>query len=72
MLFFIDFLEERECVEMLGRMKNRLHISLSPYKQCKETPPWFSQDNKGFINYIFCINKAVRNPAGTRLDSLAW
>ena len=24
MLFFIDILEERECVEMLGWMKNRL------------------------------------------------
>ena len=28
--------------------------------------------NKGFINYVFCRNWAVRNPAGTRLDSLAW
>ena len=24
---------------------------------------------KGFINYVFCRNWAVRNPAGTRLDS---
>ena len=27
--------------------------------------------NKGFVNYVFCNNWAVRNPAGTRLDSLA-
>ena len=34
--------------------------------------PIFSHHNKGFINYSFCRNRAVRNPAGTRLDSLAW
>ena len=28
-----------------------------------------SHQNKGFINYVFCRNWAVRNPAGTRLDS---
>ena len=27
------------------------------------------QKNKGFINYVSCRNWAVRNPAGTRLDS---
>ena len=27
------------------------------------------QLKKGFINYVFCRNWAVRNPAGTRLDS---
>ena len=32
-------------------------------------PPQFSYHNKGFINYVFCRNWAVRNPAGTRLDS---
>ena len=26
-------------------------------------------ENKGFINYVFCRNCAVRNHAGTRLDS---
>ena len=49
----IAFLEERECVE----------------KQCRAMPPQFSHHNKGFINYVFCRNWAVRNPAGTRLDS---
>ena len=38
-------------------------------KQRRENPPYFSHTNKGFINYIFCRNWAVRNPAGTRLDS---
>ena len=32
-------------------------------------PPQFSHHNKGFINYVFCRNWAVRNPAGTTLDS---
>ena len=32
-------------------------------------PPQFSHQNTGFINYVFCRNWAVRNPAGTRLDS---
>ena len=27
---------------------------------------------KGFINYVFFRNRAVRNLAGTRLDSLVW
>ena len=27
---------------------------------------------KGLSNDVFCRNLAVRNPAGTRLDSLAW
>ena len=31
--------------------------------------PQFSHHKKGFINYVFCRNWAVRNPAGTRLDS---
>ena len=32
-------------------------------------PPQFSYQNRGFINYVFCRNWAIRNPAGTRLDS---
>ena len=46
-----------------------IHFSLPPWKQCREMPPQFSNNNKGFINYVFCRNCAVRNPAGTRLDS---
>ena len=38
-------------------------------KAMQEMPPQFSHHNKGFINYVFCRNWAVRNPAGTRLDS---
>ena len=40
----------------------------TPLKQW-ETPCLFSHQNKGFINDVFCRNWAVRNPAGTRLDS---
>ena len=46
-----------------------LHSSFSPRKQCRALPPQFSHHDKGFINYVFCRNLAVRNPAGTRLDS---
>ena len=52
--------------------KTCLHFSCSPCNQCREIVPHFSHHNKGFINNVFCINWAVRNPAGTRLDSLAW
>ena len=38
-------------------------------KALKEAPANILQKNKGFINYVFCRNWAVRNPAGTRLDS---
>ena len=33
---------------------------------------YYNHDNKGFINYVFCRKWAVRNPAGTRQDFLAW
>ena len=46
-----------------------LHLFFSSDKQCRETLSEFSHHNKGFINYVFCRNWAVRNPAGTRLDS---
>ena len=45
-------------------------LSFSPLRQCRETSPQFSYQNKVFINYVFGRNWAVRNPAGTRLDSL--
>ena len=46
-----------------------LHIPFPPGKQWSEASPNFPHQNKGFINYFFCRNLAVRNPAGTRLDS---
>ena len=49
-----------------------LHISFPPGKQWREAHPYFPRQNKGFINHSFCKNWAVRNPTGTRLDSLAW
>ena len=33
----------------------------------KKTPSYFSHKKKGFINYVFCRNWAVRNPARARL-----
>ena len=49
-----------------------LHFSCFPCYVCRWTPNWFSKHNKGFLNYVFWRNLAVRNPAGTRLDNLAW
>ena len=37
------------------------HFSYSPCNQCREILLQFSLYNKGFINYIFCRNWAVRN-----------
>ena len=46
-----------------------LHIPFPPGKQWSEASPNFPHQNKGFINYVFCRNWDVRNPAGTGLDS---
>ena len=46
-----------------------LHNPFAPWMQWSEASPNFPPQNKGFINYVFCRNCAVRNPAGTRLDS---
>ena len=44
-------------------------LSLSSKKAVKtSTIPFSPTKTKGFINYVFCRNWAVRNPAGTRLD----
>ena len=40
------------------------HLSFLPCKKCRETQHMLSDHDKGFINYVFCINWAVRNPAG--------
>ena len=44
-------------------------LPLSSRKAVKTSTIQFSPKNKGFINYVFCKNWAVRNPAGTRVDS---
>ena len=41
-------------------------------KQCRKTLTLFSHQNRRFIKYVFWRNWSVRNPAGTRLDSLDW
>ena len=67
------------CIAFMGEKKNgdmfiihhqaSLHVTFPPRKQWSEASPNFPHQNKGFINYVFCRNWAVRNPAGTRLDS---
>ena len=71
-LLFIVYLEERKCVEKAWMDRNR-HIYTFPFLHASnvENPTYYSHQNKGFINYVFCRNRAKRNPAVTRLDSLA-
>ena len=47
-------------LHLSSRKAQKRSISKSP-------PP--KKKIKGFINYVYCRNCAVRNPAGTRLDS---
>ena len=42
---------------------------IPPGRQEREASTNFLPKNKGFINNVFCRKWAVRNPAGTRLDS---
>ena len=45
-------------------------LPLSSRKAVKTSTIQFPpKKNKGFINYVFCRNWTVRNPAGTRLNS---
>ena len=44
------------------------YFPFPPGRQKRQAPSNFPK-KKGFINYVFCRNWAVRNPAGTRLDS---
>ena len=45
-------------------------LPLSSRKAVKEEPAIFPQKkHKGFLNYVFRRNWAVRKPAGIRLDS---
>ena len=41
----------------------------SPMKAMQRNVTSLLASQKGFITYVFCRNWAVRNPAGTRLDS---
>ena len=50
-LLFIVFMEERECVEKIVKMKDVL-VSTFSFLNARETPPKFTYHNKGFINYI--------------------
>ena len=66
---FVTFLEERGCVEVMLMMQNGL-VPTFPFLHAINADK--HHHNKGFINYVFCRKWAVRNPAGTRLDYLAW
>ena len=70
MLIFIAFMEEREYVERLGRMDNGLVSTFHFLHSSNGEKPFFNH-NKGFLNYAFCRDWAVRNPAGTRIASHA-
>ena len=64
-LILIAFLEERKCVEKIVRMKDGLVSTFCfLHENIKEK---VTHHKKGF-----CRNWAVRSPAWTRLDSLAW
>ena len=69
----IVFLNERESEEELGAIKTGF-VSTFTFLHASnaEKPNLSSPISKGFINYVFLRNRAVRNLAGTRLDSLAW
>jgi hypothetical protein len=47
-----------------------LILPLSSRKALKRSTTQFPNQNKGFLSFVFCRNWAVRNPAGTRLDSV--
>ena len=72
MLLFIAFLEERECVEMLQMMQNGL-VSTFPLLHAinAEKNTLVRPSQQMILKLSFLEKVAVRNPAGTRLDSLA-
>ena len=45
------------------------YFSFPLARQFREAPPNFPPKNKDVVNYVFCRNWTVKNPAGTRLDS---
>jgi hypothetical protein len=45
-----------------------LILPLSSRKALKRSTTQSPNQNKGFLNYVFCRNWAVRNLTGTRLD----
>ena len=62
--FFNAFMEEKSCVEMILMMHNEIvffFLFLLAIIADKH------HHNKGFINYVFCRNLVVKNPAWTRL-----
>ena len=68
------------CIASMGKKKSG-DMSILHHSKLLYTFPFLQESNgvkhhpisphqnKGFINYVFCRNWAVRNPAGTRLES---
>ena len=46
-----------------------LYLFVFSMEEMKRNSILVFHQNKGFINYVFCRNWGVRNPAGTRLDT---
>ena len=67
---FTAFLEERGKYRKARRTMNGLVFTFFfSVEAMKRNSILVIHQNKGFINYIFCRNWGVRNPAGTRLDT---
>ena len=59
---FIALMEKKKSDKSICHLFSRKAVKRS-------TIQLFPHQNKGFINFVFCRNWAVRNPVGTRLDS---
>ena len=69
-LLFTAFLEERGSIVILeGWLLDLSSFFFSIVEAKNRKSTLVLPSNKGFINYVFWRNWAVRNPAGTRLDS---
>ena len=68
---FIALMEKKKKVKTMSICHSSSFsiLSLFSRKAVKEASANFLQENKRFINYVFCRNWAVRNPTGTRLYS---
>ena len=72
LLLYIAFGEKMESVENLGRKKNKLVSTFTLIHASNANNPHPNCAIKTRLNKCFCRNWAIRNPAGTMLDSLAW
>ena len=67
---FIALMEKKKSEnKSISNLSSFPILPVSSRKAVKRSTSQFSPKNKSFINYVFCRNWAVRNSAGTRLDS---